>query len=342
MVSYSFYIKPSWFPDKNFLMQNNFQRPPIFTVLLSLMIFAVFAPSCKKDIGAGASTQTLRQYFSNASQYTLFNKAMQRAGLDTLLGGAIPYTVFAVGDSGMMQSGFTAAGIDTVDIGQLRRTLLYQMIPGSVTTSNLQYYQETPLTTADSSIQAYLENNNFGLFFNGIPVVGVDSGLANGIIQRLQVMGTPPVGDLYTTAGTIPSLSDYYTILQHFGGTNGVYINLNNASPSSPMTVFFPNNAFFATLGMDNPVAIQQGGYLFNNDAFWGNGQFYTCDFLGGSNIFLNTDQFGNKSYAWFSKDGYSFYPSIQGTPVNPNYQFRIVQANIVATNGVIHIIQSY
>lgn len=346
MGSYSFYIKPNWFQDKNFLMKRNsyFQHPPALTVLLSLIVFAVFAPSCKKDISAGASTQTLRQYLSSTSQYALFNKALQRTGLDTLLGGVVPYTVFAVGDSGMIQSGYTSAGIDTINIGKLRTNLLYQMVQGSITIANLQYYQETPLATADSNIQAYLENNNFGLFFNGIPVVGVDSGLSNGIVQRLQTMGTAPIGDLYTTIGTIPSLSDFYLILYHFGGTANSYLNLNNATPTAPQTIFAPNNAFFATQGLDNPVALQQQGYNSYNFSFWGNGQYYISDFLGGSNILMSTDYLGFKYYQWFTKDGYSFYPFNTGSSnsVNTDIHLRIVQANIVATNGVIHIVQPY
>jgi uncharacterized surface protein with fasciclin (FAS1) repeats len=316
-----------------------FQRPPACAIALILMVLAAFASSCKKNNGI-ASSRTLRQYFSSASQYTLFYKALQRTGLDTLLGGAVPYTVFAVVDSGMMHSGYTSAGIDTIDIQKLRTTLLYQMIQGSITSADLQLYQETPLTTADSGFQAYLQNNNFGLFYNGIPVVGVDSGLSNGIIQGMQIMAAPPVGDLYSTIGTIPSLSDYNFIIQYsgqYGNTTGAY--LQTATPSAPITVFLPNNAFFAGMGYDNLAAIQTAGYFFNNNNFWGYGQYYTCDFFGGSELFLSADQFGNKNYLWFTKDGYSFYSDTY-MGVNTNTLYRIVQANIVATNGVIHIIQ--
>ncbi len=319
---------------------SHFQRLSVFAVFL---VFTIFAVSCKKNSCAGASTQTLRQYFSSASQYTLFNKALQRTGLDTLLGGAIPYTVFAVGDSGMIHSGYTSAGIDTTNIPRLRRTLLYQIIQGSITSASLQLYQEIPLTTADSGIQAYLEQNNFGLFFNGIPVAGVDSGLSNGIIQRMQTMAAPPVGDLYTTVGTIPSLSDYNFLIHYVGqyGSPGDY--LRAASPASPLTVFLPNNTLFAALGWDNLTAIQQGGY-FTNIYFWGNGQYYTCDFLGASNLFLNADQFGNRNYLWFTKDGYSFYPNttVSNGIGNANTRYQIVLANIVCTNGVIHTFQPY
>src|ERR1700743_2172367 len=105
---------------------------------LILMAFAIFCVSCKKNNGVGGSTQTLQQYFKSSSKYTLFNKALQRASLDTMVGGVVPYTVFAVSDSNMIKSGYTAAAIDTVNVQQLRRTLLYQIVPGTVTTSLLQ------------------------------------------------------------------------------------------------------------------------------------------------------------------------------------------------------------
>jgi hypothetical protein len=216
------------------------------------------------------------------------------------------------------------------------------MVQGSITSSSLQLYQETPLTTADSNFQAYLQNNNFGMFFNGIRVVGVDSGMSNGIIQRIQAMGAAPQGDLLSTIGRIASLTDYNYLINYvgvYGGTRGDYLKV--ATPAAPLTVFLPSNTCFAQAGLDNFSAIQAAGFVFNNN-FWGNGQYYTCDFLGGSNLFLSADQFGFRNYLWFTKDGYSFYPNTAftgGTP-NTSTKYRIVQANIVATNGVIHIIQ--
>lgn len=305
-------------------------------ILLILMVFEIFAASCKKNSGAGGSTITLRQYFSGAPQYTLFNKALQRTSVDTLLGGAIPYTVFAVGDSDMIKSGYTSGGIDTADVQQLRRTLLYQIVQGSISKANLQLYQEIPLVTADSNIQAYLEANIFGLFYNGIPVVGVDSGLSNGIIQRMQTMATPPVGDLITTVASIPSLSDFNFVIHR----NIVGDYLRSATTASPITAYLPNNAAYAALGLDNLIVLQStnGG----NNHFWSYGALFTNDFFGSSKMaafFAGTLPI----YIWFAKDGYSFYPSdYTYFVIDPGNQYQLVQKNIVATNGVIHIIQPY
>jgi uncharacterized surface protein with fasciclin (FAS1) repeats len=317
-------------------------RSPQRCVLLALLI-PLFLGACKKTTINGPAAQTLQQYFSSAGQYTLFNQALQKTHLDTLLGGSNPYTVFAVADSAMIQAGYSAAGIDSANIAALTGVLRYHLVAGVFDSSSIQLYQETPLTTTDSSYLAYLEYNNFGLFYNGIRLVSGENTLVNGIAEGIQTMAKPPIGDLVTTIARTHMLSDYSYLVSQAGVLSQI-VPYISGQPNNPITVFLPDNSFFASVGLDSYTAILQsnGG---GAQAYMTNGLFFTSDFMGENAV---PQDFGTiqQGQLWFSNDGYSFV--LEQSSFNQAGQqdlvvsspTRIVLANIVATNGIIHVIE--
>lgn len=311
--------------------------------MLLAAVLILFMGACKKNNGSGSSGQNLKGFFSSSGQYTLFNRALGKTHLDGLLGGANPYTVFAPDDSAMSRAGYDAAGIDSADIGTLTGILLYHMVPGAIASTDVELYQETLLTTADSSYPAYLEYNNFGVFYNGIPIVSVDNRLVNGLVQGIHSMALPPSGDVAATIAKIPGLSDFSYVVKNakslinLGQGYNVVIPYLSGTPTSPMTVFLPDNKDFVAAGLDSYTAIL--GSYGPPSGFMTQGQYFTSDFLGKNivNEYYGINPTGNQM--WFSDDGYSFFsaspPAIYG-------HYRIVQSNIVATNGVIHVIEPY
>jgi uncharacterized surface protein with fasciclin (FAS1) repeats len=319
----------------------------VLAATMTIFMGACFIGACKKTSGSGADEQTLKAFLSHSPRYTLFNRALQRTHLDSLLGGTNPYTVFAVGDSAMSAAGFSAAGIDSADIGILTGILRYHFVPGSFASTDVQLYQETILTTSDSSFQAYLEYNNFGLFYNGIPIVSVDNRLINGLVQGIQSLARPPIGDVLTTITRTPVLRDFGYIVTEAVNNGNAGASFNpivpyiSGTPSSPLTLFLPDNNYFASLGIDNYAAILQQGR--SASAFMSQGQYFTSDFIGKNKIIGGPGSGWTNNQFWFSDNGSDFV-TVDNSTVNViiHAHYRIVEPNIVATNGIIHVIESY
>ncbi|MBN9380383.1 MAG: fasciclin domain-containing protein [Chitinophagaceae bacterium] len=327
------------------------------TFWMFLLVIAGGVVSCKKNNtgGSGGSAQTLERYFAGTERYTLFDRALKKTHLDTLLGGSTPYTVFAPVDSAMTNAGYSAAGIDTADAGTLASILRYHLVPGTIDSADLQLYLEINVSTADSSYPAFLEYNNYGLFYDGIRVLNTDGKVVNGIVHGIGTMATPPVGDLVATIAAIPALKDFNYYLQI---NNGLYsrpssFNFPNslvafATPASPITVFAPDNAYFASLGSDNFYMIRQLALsqTYNPTVlpvaeYYPLGEYFTCDLMGQNRLVAATNSGNGTDDLWFSTDGLSFMEFPQSNyGYSPIPAAHIVRSNIVATNGVIHIIE--
>ncbi|HEV2483553.1 MAG TPA: fasciclin domain-containing protein [Puia sp.] len=315
-------------------------------ISLLAVVFIFLLGACKKTNLSGPADQTLQQYFNGAAHYSLFNHALQKTHLDSLLGGTNPYTVFAANDSAMTRAGYTTAGIDSANTATLTGILLYHLVPGAIASTDIDLYQETFWTTADSSYPAYLEYNNFGFFYDGIPVVSEDNRMVNGIVQGIGSIARPPVGDMVTTINKTPALSDFSYVLamaENVYNAGGYYNTVDpfaSGTATSPISVFLPDNSYYAAQGLDSYTAIAQsnGG---GPEAFMTAGSLFTSDFIGKNAITLYYGTQALQTQLWFSIDGYSFVVESPGyMTLDISTPCRIVQANIVTTTGIIHIIE--
>lgn len=306
----------------------------------SLLALAIFSfASCDKDDDTPAATNTITDKVVADPSFTLLEKAVIKAGLNTTLSGTGPFTVFAPNDAAFAASGVTSAGIDGLSADSLRKILLYHTIAASIPAASVPAGPNAKVTTANSPADSvFVTRNSNGVFVNGIKVITADVATDNGIIHVLEKVLIPARGSIVATAQA------------NLGGDNGLdslvaaIVRVNTASPgfittlqSNILTVFAPTNKAFkdllTALSLSSisqiPTATLQavltyhvvGGRAFSSDLTNGN-----ITMLAGGTTTVNLT------------NGTGGRPTITGNS-NGGSRSNIIATNIVATNGVVHVI---
>lgn len=282
--------------------------------------------SCQKD-ETPAPTPTLKnitEVVSTDPNFTLLKQAVVRAGLANALStGSL--TVFAPDNAA-----FAASDIDSVDISlltpeELTEILTYHVIPSKIMSSGV------PTSNAVASLEGtnlYVSNNSNGVFVNGIKVKTADISASNGVIHVISsVIEEVPSASI---AGLVSDNSDFSTLLAAVVKADLVSV----FSGSGNYTVFAPTNDAFAAAGLtpaviNDPslpvaavVAILKAHVIGTN--------VFASDLIQGATA--PTLQTGASLTIGTTP------PSVKLTGSN-NPVSNIVLPNVVATNGVVHVI---
>ena len=305
----------------------------------ALLVLTSFLLSCNKDDenDEAPSNQTITEVVVANNDYSTLESAVIKANLQTTLAGAGPFTVFAPDDAAFNASGVTS--LNSLSSEQLATILLYHTLTNEVPAASVPAGPNAKITTA-SGDSVFVTRNTAGVFINGIKVEQADINASNGIIHRVGRVLMPPSGDLVTTAQVEGTGLDSLVkaVLRAANGAGGDP-SLLTSLQSSTLTVFAPNNEAFtqllSTLGVpdinDIPVATLLAvlqyhvvpGRAFSSD--FGNG---SLEMLAGGSTTVNLTNGANGG------------PSITGGSATTN-KANIVATNIMATNGVVHVIDA-
>ena len=314
------------------LSQTRLKRLPIF-VAVGLFI-SVFTVSCSKDDDVNApADDTITGKVSANPNFSLLEKAVVKAGLGPTLSGTGPFTVFAPDDAAFTASGYTSANIDATSAGDLEKLLLYHTLAAKVLAADVPAGPNAKVETANSpSDSIFVTKNAAGVFVNGTKVKTADVSASNGVIHVMEKVLVPPSGNIVATAQAAT------------GGDNGLdslvaaIVRLDAATPglitllnSNTLTVFAPTNKAFSdlltALSLPNINSIPQatlsavlsyhvvGGRAFSSDLTDG-----PLTMFGGGNTTVSLTG-----------------PTIKGN--SNTTASNIIAANIMATNGVVHLI---
>ena len=298
------------------------------TLLLAVLIIG--AASCKKhNDNSSSSSQTIAKVVTSDTSFSLLAAAVASANLSATLNGPGPFTVFAPNNAAFAASGISASALATLSPAQASTILLYHTIPSKITSSQVPAGPNARVVTA-SGDSVFVTNNTNGVFVNGIKVVKADVAASNGVIHVLAKVLLPPVGNLVTTASADTNFSYLVAAVTRAstGSTNVAAV----LSSGGIFTVFAPTNAAFRAAGFASISAINAAdpntlakiltyhvvaGRAFSSDL--SDGQKLTT--LNGGSLTV------------------SLTSGAQVKGMSNTSASHITATNIVATNGVVHVI---
>jgi uncharacterized surface protein with fasciclin (FAS1) repeats len=292
--------------------------------------------SCDKDDDP-VVTNNITDVVVNSSNFSVLEEAVVKANLATTLSGPGPFTVFAPDNAAFASAGVTSATVASLSATQLSDLLLYHTLSSKVAAADVPAGPNAKVITAGGD-SVFVTRNASGVYVNGIKVAVADIAADNGIIHQLSKALNKPSGNIVATAQAAGSGLDSLVkaIVRANGGPGGDPTLISTLS-SATLTVFAPNNAAFTQLlaalsindinniPMPTLLAVLRyhvvGGRAFSSDLANGN-----LTMLAGGSTTINLT------------NGSGGGPTIKGNGNGANAS-NIISTNIMARNGVVHVI---
>jgi uncharacterized surface protein with fasciclin (FAS1) repeats len=307
------------------------------TFIPVILLGSIFITSCDKDDDDNNSSGTITQVVVGNANFSTLETAVVKANLQATLSGAGPFTVFAPDNAAFTASGITDATINTLTQAQVQTILLYHTLNSRVPAANVPAGPNAKVTTA-SGDSVFVTKNASGVFINGIKVEQADINADNGVIHRIGRVLLPPAGNIVATAQAPASgLDSLVKAIVRANNAPGGDPNLIATLQNATLTVFAPGNAAFTQLlqalsltdinqiPVNTLLAVLRyhvvGGRAFSSDLANGN-----LPMLAGGNTTINLT------------NGTGGGPTITGNG-NSGNRSNIVATNIMARNGVVHVI---
>lgn len=238
-------------------------------MLLSMLItsVAVFT-SCKDDDKAPVNTaKNIVQVASGDTSFSILVAAVVKADLvNALSANGANLTVFAPVNNAFRAIGYPSAAYinsnvtSPADIAKLKNVLLYHVLGAKVPSSAITGTNTGVATLKGDSI--YATKNAAGVFINGVKVVQADVAASNGVIHVIGSVLMPPSGNLLATAvalgaNTTPSGFSLLVAAVLRADMSAAGNPISSAlSSAGPFTVFAPTNQAFIDAGFPTTAAI--------------------------------------------------------------------------------------
>ncbi len=303
--------------------------------LIALTLVGLF--SCADDDDNGniidnSDSNTIADFVSNNDDYSSLLAALQQTGLDATLAGSGSFTVFAPNNVAFdaFLGGTALADVDNAVLSQI---LLNHVLNISVTSDQLTTGYVKNLATEASTganIDLYVDTTA-GVVLNGqSTVTTADIATDNGTIHAVDTVIALPT--IVTFATTNPALSSLVSALTDEGNTTFTSLL---SDTEQDFTVFAPTNDAFDTFldgatldDVDNDVLAQvlsnhvvPGAVALSaalSNSYVNTAATFNGDSTAPLSLYVNTD------------DG-----------VTLNGISNVVIADIVASNGVVHVVDA-
>lgn len=314
------------------------------TKLFGITLFSLLAISCSDDDNNSNQPQTIAEIASANPDFSTLVTALNRTGLTSVLDGSGQFTVFAPTNAAF-QTFFASLGsgvtVNNVDENVLKSILLNHVIGSEIMSSAIpaSTYVSTlsPInSTANApTISMFVQKSgsivtlNGGANSKGAEVSTADVDASNGVIHIVnRVIQIPTLVDHvvdnpeFETLQTVVTSADQATVLTALSGLTA----------SAPATLFAPNNAAFTT-------ALGTGGFANGATAAQVTKVLQYHVTTAGN---VRSSQLTNNQVVPM------FTSPVQNTTIilgsgtvdvrdTANNLSRVIQADIQASNGVIH-----
>jgi uncharacterized surface protein with fasciclin (FAS1) repeats len=279
--------------------------------------------------GGGTEKKTIAAIVASNSDYSLLKLALKKTDLTGALDQPGTLTVFAPDNKAFKAAGFDATAINAAPVDVLKGILLYHVIGSKITASQIPVADNTPVTTLNGK-DVFVTSKNGNVSVNGAHVVKADIMASNGVIHAIDKVLVPPSGNIVELAQGNPNFTYLVAaVLRASQGTTNVAALLTG---DGPLTVFAPTNQAFINAGFATIESINAanpddltpilayhviGARVFSTNLVDGstpatlNGETVTIQLSGGAAV-------KGKSNSSASN---------------------ISPADLVATNGVVHVI---
>jgi uncharacterized surface protein with fasciclin (FAS1) repeats len=310
-------------------MRNLKQISKSLTLGLSLGI-GIFTTSCDKTeatVTPPAKTDITAVAIGDA-QFSTLVAALTKAELVTTLQGTGPFTVFAPNNAAFSKAGITS--LDGLTKAALTPILTTHVLSGTVKAADVKSGAAKTVNTAND---IYLSKNADGVFINGsIKVLATDVNASNGVIHVIDNVIVPPTKTLVEIASGNPDFKELVELV--LAADPAVAAALSKASADG-LTVFAPTNAAFTELYKTLPKAtlLLPATKKTLTDVLLYHvvpGRVFSTDLPNVSGMVGTANPAGKVSFSLAG--GAKVIGSKSG---NSN----ITAANILGTNGVIHVI---
>lgn len=292
--------------------------------------------SCKKDDPvptppAPTPTPTVAGYVTSDTSFSILLAAVQKAGLANTLNDATKtWTVFAPTNTAFRNAGITAAVISGYTQGQvdtvLTPILTYHLLSTKVVSTAVPV--SDAVTTVNTK-KLFASNNANGVFVNGVKVLVANVPVSNGVIHAIGKVLIPPTKTIAEIVSTNANFSLLLAAVQKAGLANAL-------SGAGKFTVFAPTDAAFIAAGAPYNTATNIGNAPQATVAGVVSSHAFTTNIFASDLVAGPTSATLNPLTTLTIALSPAASVKITGSTstVSP-----ISAVDIVATNGVIHVI---
>jgi uncharacterized surface protein with fasciclin (FAS1) repeats len=323
------------------------------TGLFLLLSAPVFLTSCDKDDDPVVPVQdSITDVVVKGSNFTLLEAAVLKAGYANLLSTTNDLTVFAPTDDAFRLVDLNGDGTPDLDteakinalagasVDLLKSVLNYHVLTARVPSSAITAAGIDAATYAATGTgpRLYAKLVGSSAFINGVQVTTADVSARNGIIHVINRVLIPPTTTVTGAVAALPGFSRLLYAINRVknGGGADIAAALNGAGP---FAVFAPDNDAFAASGFTtdaslNALSITDLQNVILHHAV--SGRVFSSDLTAGQVNSLLTAADNTKKLT-INLTGPAVYGAGNGaTPANWP---KVKVANIMMTNGVVHII---
>lgn len=296
-------------------------------VLASIVAFSLSACKDDDDENVKPADQNIPAVASADPQFSTLVAALTKAELVTTLQGTGPFTVFAPNNAAFTKAGITS--LTNLTKEALTPILTSHVISGSVKAADVK---SGTVKTVNSNNDIYLSKNSEGVFINGIiKVIATDVSASNGVVHVIDNVIVPPSKSLVELAQADTSFTELVSLA--LAADPAVVTALSSAT--SGLTVFAPTNAAFRELYKTTPKATLLAPA---NKALLTSVLLYH---VIPSRVFSTDLPNVSGPVATASSNATVTFDLTGGAKVvgKTSGASTITAANILATNGVIHVI---
>ena len=296
----------------------------IFSLMAMIAIGILTLSSCKKDDNSNDTmNNTQKSITAIASadpQFSILVQALAKADLATTLGQSGTYTVFAPTNTAFnaLFAKLKVTGIDQLSKEALKPILLYHVLGAKAVSSGLTSGYVSTLSPAVGGRFVSLKVDVMsGVKLNSSAMVSkADIMASNGVIHVIdQVLMPPTIADLAVANSNFTTL---VSALSNAGLVSAV------SDPNATLTVFAPTNAAFAKLTSVpsdlKPILLYHvlGSTVYSDQVSTGYAKTLSTYMSKPMDIYFNT-----------------------ASGVKINNSATVALADVVGTNGVIHVIDN-
>ena len=295
--------------------------------------FLIILSSCNKD---DDETPTISGLISDRSSLSTLNTAVIKGGLVAKLNGTEQLTFLAPTNDAFAAAEITTTVLDALPSNDVANILYYHVIPSKILAADMPLGPNAKVLTY-SGDSVFVTKNTNGVFVNGIKVYEVDVLTSNGVVHTLNTgVLKPAPGNILATA-TANGLDSMVKALNYAATGAGGDPSLATSISNDLLTVFAPSNAAFtallADLTLTDITQIDMATLIATLKFHAIQGRMFSSDLTNG-----NLTMVSGGLTTITLPSGASTVATISGFGNGTNMA-KITKPNVIARNGVIHII---
>ncbi|MPR34006.1 fasciclin domain-containing protein [Salmonirosea aquatica] len=287
--------------------------------------------ACTDNTSPRPASQTVVDVLSGNSDFSILKDAVEYAGLTRDL-RLNTVTVFAPTNAAFQASGFAdAAAVKALPASTVKSLLQYHMIGFNVPSSQLVVGKNEAVTTLQGgNVYVTKLDANSGVSVNNARVTKADMQAQNGLIHVIDRVLMVPTQNLLEIAQADPNLTYLVAAATRAAASNPAVVSALT-STKNVYTVFAPTNEAFIAAGFPTLASIQSApaatlaGIVLNH--------------VIADRAFSPTLVKGEANTASGGKLAVDVSNGVTVTSKGNAQASKVVKADILATNGVIHII---